>query len=286
VAATFVVTLREGFEAALLLGIVYTFLDKSGGRQYFGYVTAGGALGFAASVVMGIALTFASGPLLDLGPDLIAAGVMFVAVAVLTWHGWWMGQHARAIRGDVQRKIQEAHATRRLWAIGLIAFTGVFREGAETILFLWGLMAQATVAGGWSPLVGGVLGVSAAAALGWIVFRGGRRLSVRRFFAATSALLLFLAAGLFSAGLGKLEALGVLPQSNTLWDTSFLIGDEGFVGGLLAGLIGYRARPSQIEVAGYVLYLLLVGVWMYRRPVSRARQPVAGNLRGTIGRST
>jgi len=265
---TFVVTLREGFEAALLLGIVYTFLEKSGGRQYFGYVTTGGALGFVASVAMGIGLTFASGPLLDLGPDLIAAGVLFLAVAVLTWHSWWMSQHARAIRGEVERKIEEAHATRQLWVIGLIAFTGVFREGAETVLFLWGLMAQATLAGGWDALVGGALGLGGAAALGWAIFHGGRRLSVQRFFAVTSALLVFLAAGLFSAGLGKLEALGVLPQSDVLWDTSFLISDDGFVGGLLAGLIGYRARPSQIEVAGYVLYLIVVGLLMYRRPVS------------------
>jgi high-affinity iron transporter len=269
---TFVVTLREGFEAALLLGIVYTFLEKSGGRRYFGYVTMGGALGFVASVLMGIGVSFASGPLLDLGPDLIGAAVLFLAVAVLTWHGWWMSQHARAIRGEVERKIEEAHATRRLWAIGLIAFTGVFREGAETVLFLWGLMAQATLAGGWDALVGGVLGLGGAAALGWAIFRGGRRLSVQRFFAVTSMVLLFLAAGLFSAGLGKLEALGVLPQSDVLWDSSFLLSDEGFVGGLLAGLIGYRARPSQIEVAGYVLYLLVVGLSMYRRPVPSTRQ--------------
>ena len=101
--ATFVITLREAFEAALLLGIVYTYLDKVGGRDHYRYVTLGGALGAGASVLAGIAVSVLSGPLLDLGPDLIGAAVMFVAVVVLTWHGWWMRQHARAVRGDVQR---------------------------------------------------------------------------------------------------------------------------------------------------------------------------------------
>src|SRR5919198_5856714 len=148
--ATFVVTLREAFEAALILGIVYTYLDRVGARQHYGYATVGGALGVVASVLAGVAVSFLSGPLLDLGPDLIATAVIFVAVVLLTWHGWWMRQHARAIKGDVQRRIDEARATRRLWVIGVIAFTGVFREGAETVLFLWGLMSQAAGGGGWA----------------------------------------------------------------------------------------------------------------------------------------
>src|SRR5437867_3224077 len=134
-AATFVVTLREGFEAALLLGIVYACLDRFGARDHYRWVTLGGALGLVASILMGIAVTLLSGPLLDLGPDLVAAAVIFAAVGLLTWHGWWMSRHAQALRGDVQRRVAEAEATRRLSVLGLIAFTGVFREGAGTVLF-------------------------------------------------------------------------------------------------------------------------------------------------------
>src|SRR5207244_889543 len=137
-AATFVVTLREGFEAALLLGIVYACLDRFGARDHYRWVTLGGVLGLVASILMGIAVTLLSGPLLDLGPDLVGAAVIFAAVGLLTWHGWWMSRHAQALRGDVQRRVAEAEATRRLSVLGLIAFTGVFREGAETVLFLWG----------------------------------------------------------------------------------------------------------------------------------------------------
>src|SRR5262249_50103074 len=163
--ATFVITLREAFEAALLLGIVYTFLDKLGARQQFRYVTLGGALGLAASVALGVAVSVLSGPLLDFGPDLLGTIVIFVAVVVLTWHGWWMRQHAQAVKGDVQRRIEDARGEHRIWVVATIAFVGVFREGAETVLFLWGLMTQAGVTG-WGGMIGGVLGVVTAAALG------------------------------------------------------------------------------------------------------------------------
>src|SRR5207244_3959113 len=184
-AATFVVTLREGFEAALLLGIVYACLDRFGARQHYRWVTLGGALGLVASVLMGIAVTFLSGPLLDLGPDLVGAAVICLA--------------------------------------------------------------------------GGGLGVLTAAALGWTVFRGGTRLSVRHFFAATSVVLLLIAAGLFSTGLGKLQALGVLPVTDALWDSSALLSDHSLVGGFATGLVGYRARPTLVEVTGYMLYLITAG---------------------------
>jgi high-affinity iron transporter len=270
----FVVTLREGFEAALVLGIVYTYLNKIGAVQHYAYATRGALLGVAASIGLGIAVTVLSGPLLDLGPDLIGLGVIFVAVIVLTWHGYWMRQHARAIKGKVQRRIEEAHASHRLWVIGVIAFTGVFREGAETVLFLWGLMTQAASMSGWSSAAGAVLGVAAASALGWAIFRGGKHVSLQRFFAVTSVLLLLLAGGMFSTGVGKLEALGALPQSSTLWDTSFVLSDRSLVGGFLGGLVGYRARPSALEAGAYLAYVVIAGLLVFgRMPPSRSGSP-------------
>src|SRR2546427_9152836 len=253
---TFVVTLREGFEAALILGIVYTYLHKIGAARHYHYATRGGLLGVVASVALGVPVTALSGPLLALGPDVIGLGVIFIAVIVLPWHGYWMPRHARAVKGDVQRKIDEAQATHRLWIIGVIAFTGVFREGAETVLFLWGLLSQATSTSSWASATGAVLGLAMAAALGWAIFRGGRHMSLQRFFAVTSILLLLLAAGMFSTGVGRLEAMGVLPQSPMVWDTSFALDDHGFVGGFLGGLVGYRARPSLLEVSGYLVHLV------------------------------
>ncbi len=281
--ATFLITAREGFEAALLLGLVYASLNRIGRRDQFRDVTIGAWLGFLASVLMGIAVTLLSGPLLDLGPDLIAAAVIFTAVGLLTWHGWWMRQHARAIRGEVEHRIQDAEMTRRLWAVGLIAFMGVFREGAETVLFLWGLMTQVGASHGWDSALGAVLGLGVAAAMGWGMYRGGSRLSLPRFFAVTSVLILFLAAGLFSTGLGRLQALSVLPAADTLWDTSAALNDQSVLGSFLNGLVGYRARPSTIEAVGYVVYLVIGGglffgagtLTSWRRVADRDKQPVS-----------
>jgi len=163
VGGTFVITLREGFEAALVLGLIYTYLDKIGARREFRYVTTGAVVGVAASLVLGVMVTLLSGPLVDLGPDLIGAAVLFAASGTLTWHGWWMRQHARAVRGELEQRIDAAHARQQFWVVGVIAFTGVFREGAETVLFLWGLLTQiGTHAGGALLAVGGLLGVVGA----------------------------------------------------------------------------------------------------------------------------
>jgi high-affinity iron transporter len=263
--ATFVVTLREAFEAALILGIVYGYLEKIKARRGYRYVTWGGVLGVVASVGVGIAVTYLSGPLLDVGPDIITAVVIFAAVGLLTWHAWWMQQHARFIKGEVQHRIDEARAHNRLWVVGLIAFTGVFREGAETVLFLWGILAQAGAGTGWGSLAGGVAGVSAAAALGWGIFHGGQHVSLPRFFSVTTAFIMLLAAGLFSNGVGRLQWLGVLPASEPIWNTSWLLSDRSIAGGFLSGLIGYRSQPSLPEVGAYLVYLIVVWVLLFAR---------------------
>src|SRR5215510_3617825 len=284
--ATFLITLREAFEASLLLGLVYTYLDKIDGREHFRWVNWGGLLGLLASIGMGIAVSYFSGPLLDLGPDVIGAAILFVAVILLTWHAWWMQQHARGIRGDVEKRIDEARTTQRLWIVGTIAFTGVFREGAETVVFLWGIMAEATSVAGWGTLAAGVGGVVIAALLGWAIFHGGKSVSLPTFFTVTTVLILLLAAGLFSTGLGRLQLLGVLPMMAPVWDTSSILSDRSIVGSFLAGLVGYRARPSLLEVGGYLAYLIGAGFLLFRTsskpmPVSAGadRQPVARRSR-------
>ena len=118
-------------------------------------------------------------------------------------------------------------------------------------------MTQVGSTQGWDSAMGAVLGLAVAAALGWGVYHGGARLSLPRFFTATSVLILFLAAGLFSTGLGRLQALGALPPADILWDTSAVLSNESILGSFLNGLVGYRARPSTIEAFGYLAYLVV-----------------------------
>src|SRR5499426_1181191 len=262
--ATFVVTLREAFEAALVLGIIYSYLGKIGARDGFSYVTRGGVVGLLASLGMGVGVGYLSGPLLDVGPDIITVGVMLAAVALLTWHAWWMQQYARLIKSDVHHRIDEARAGNRLWVVGLIAFTAVFREGAETVLFLWGIVAQAG-GGGWGSVVGGLAGVGCAAIIGWIIFRGGQRMSLGTFFSVTTIFIMLLAAGLFSSGVARLGGIGVLPVSEPVWNTSWLLSDKSLIGGFLSGLVGYRSEPTLPEVIAYVAYVVIVGLLLFGR---------------------
>ena len=266
--ATFIVTLREAFEAALVLGIIYSYLEKVGARDGVRYLTRGGLLGLLASVAMGIGVSYLSGPLLDIGPDLITLVVIFAAVGLLTWHAWWMQQHARLIKGQVQHRIDEARASNRLWVVGLIAFTSVFREGAETVLFLWGIVSEEGA--GWGSLIGGIAGIVGAAALGWAAFRGGQRLSLQRFFSVTTVFIMLLAAGLLSRGIGRLQGMGFLPFSEPVWNTSWLLSDGSVAGGFLSGLVGYRAQPTLPEVFAYVAYVVIVGLILFARRASAA----------------
>jgi high-affinity iron transporter len=196
--------------------------------------------------------------------------VLFVSVGVLTSMLLWMRQHARGLRSEVHRQVEEALLTQRWWLVGVIAFTGVFREGAETVLYMWALLTQA---GGGASLVGGLLGLATAALLAWGVFHGGTAISLRHFFLLTSVLLLFVAAGLLSTGVGRLQGLGVLPGSEALWDTSFLLRDDGLAGAFLKGLIGYRTRPTGLEVAAYIGYLLIAGLMLFGNRLSARGQP-------------
>jgi len=261
--ATFIITLREGFEASLLLGLLYSYLSKTGNRKHFNYVTMGALVAVMACVGLGFAVNLLSGPLLDLGPDLVSAVVLFVAVVLLTWHGWWMQRHAQEMKGNVIRRLDKARSAQRLWVVGVIAFAAVFREGSEMILFLWGLLTQVSSQGGWGNITGGLIGLMTAGALGWMVFRGSDGVSLRMFFAATSILLLFLAAGMFSTGIGRLQGLGILPVTAPLWDTSSILSDEHGVGKLLSGMIGYHARPSVFEAVAYSVYLLIAGLLLF-----------------------
>src|SRR5262245_31371033 len=270
---TLLVMWRESLEAALIVGILLTYLTRSGHRAGIPFVWAGAAAGVVAAVLTAAA---SNGVLARLDPDaqeLAQAGVLFLAVGVLTWMVLWMHRNARGLSGDLRRKADAALATGRLLGLATIALTAVFREGIETVLFLWGIVVQRGDLTAVPLVAAGLLGAGLAVATAYLFFTGFRFLKLQTFFRVTGALLLLVAAGLLSAGLNKLIGLGYLsPLVSQVWNTSWLLRDDSVVGALLGALVGYRSRPSLLEVLAVSLYLPLM-LWMLRRADLAAHQP-------------
>lgn len=269
---TLLIMWRESLEAALIVGILLTYLARGGHRTGLSFVCGGAVAGVGTAVAVAAA---SNGVLARLDPDtqeLAQAGMLFLAVGVLTWMVLWMHRNARGLSGDLRRRADAALATGRLLGLATVAFTAVFREGVETVLFLWGVVVQRGGATAIPLVTAGLLGAALAVATAWLFFSGFRFLRLQTFFRVTGALMLLVAAGLLSAGLNKLIALGYLPPLIAqVWNTSWLLRDDSVLGALLGAFVGYRSRPSLLEVLALALYLPAM-LWALRYADLRARQ--------------
>jgi len=214
-----VVTLREGFEAALIVGIVLAFLSRSGRRDAFRAVWLGTAAALGVSVAAAVALFAVDAELEGVAEALWEGGAMLAAAGLLTWMIFWMRRQARSLRRELEQKVEGALATGSSLALAGVAFVAVLREGIETSLFLFGTFGAA---GAVTSAIGALAGLIAAVALGYAFYRGASRLDLRRFFTVTSALLLLFAAWLLERGLEQLAEGGVLPESEALVWGAFL----------------------------------------------------------------
>lgn len=264
--ATFVITWRETIEAALIVGILLAYLRKIGHQHEFRYVFVGTFLAVIASLLFAGFSGLVNRLLEGIGEGLFDALVLLTAVAVLTYMVVWMHHNAREIRGELQTKADQALARHQLWALGTLAFVGVFREGVETVLFLWGLLLQAGPAVGiWFQVLGGLLGIALGVVTAWLFFKGFGHLDLRVFFKVTGVLLLFIAAGMLAAAGGRLVSAGLVPPLiEPVWDSSWLLSEHSLIGKLIAGLFGYRSRPSLVEIILYVGYFPLAIAWLRR----------------------
>jgi high-affinity iron transporter len=215
------VTLREGFEAALLIGIVLAFLRQAGVEGKTRGVWLGIGAAVAVSVVAGAALFAVGGGLEGTAEALFEAGAMLAAVAVLTWMTFWMQRQARGLAGELRERVSGALVVGGA-ALFWVAFIMVVREGLETALFLFAGSADASR---WATVVGGLSGLLVAVALGYAVYRGGSRVSARTFFRVTGALLIVFAAYLL---FGALHELGEAAGSEALEESGpFVAGAYG-----------------------------------------------------------
>jgi high-affinity iron transporter len=208
-----VVTLREGFEASLIVGIVLAFLNRTGRRDAFWPVWLGAFAAAAISIAVGVVLYLIGTEFEGRAEAIWEGSIMVAAAAMLTWMVFWMRGHARTIRRDLESQVEHAVKVGSTFGLAAVAFVGVLREGLETALFLLGTLENSNAG---VSLVGGLLGLVAAFALGYLFYKGSNRLDLRRFFMVTSLLLLAFASWLLFGGVHELAEGGLLPESMAL----------------------------------------------------------------------
>ncbi len=252
-AASLVITLREGLEASLIIAIILAYLVRVGARGRAPAVWWGVLAAAAASAVLGAAIWATVGALAGRAEDLFEGGAMLLAAGVLTYMVVWMRHQAATARADVQGQVAAALRSGSGVALYGLAFVAVAREGVETVLFLF---AATRASSPLESLVGGGLGVAVAAALGYGVYAGSRRLNLRAFFEVSGLLLIFFAAGLLAHGVHELQEAAVLPVLvEHVWNVNWLLDEDSELGSLLEALLGYDGNPSLLEVLSYAGYL-------------------------------
>jgi high-affinity iron transporter len=254
--AAFFVTLREGLEAVLIVGIIAAYLVKVGRRDALRQVALGVIAAAVVATVVGVAVAATIGRLPLVVQETFEGAAAMGAVVVLTWMLFWMRRQGRALKGGLEAGVAEALGRGHARALVGLAFLAVVREGLETVLFLLAVLGASGDTVG--ALTWAVIGLLVATAIGWAIFAAGVRIDLRRFFSVTSVLLIFVAAGLSAYAVRALTEAGWLPLTAVAFDLAGLLPERGPVGSVLAGLFGYRAAPTITELAAYVAYLVPV----------------------------
>jgi high-affinity iron transporter len=273
--AAFLITLREGIEAALLISIILAYLNAIGRRDRHRTVWAGTAAALGGSVVAGAVIFLVAGELSHTASEAFEGVVSYLAVGVLTWMIFWMRRNAIKIKGDLHERVDVAVASRSTLALGTLAFLVVGREGLETALFLFSAFKATAETPAALTILGAVLGLALASGLGLALYKGGIRLNLRTFFRVTGALILVVAASLLVYGTHELLEVGAF---------RFLGGgvllSEAPVGAVVMSainrvVVGLGGTPTWLEFGLWLLYLVVTGFLFFRPVPSPARRPAA-----------
>lgn len=252
-----IIVFRESLEAALLIGIIAAATRGLSGRNL--WLAIGIGVGLAGSlIVAGLAETIAE--LAEgTGQELFNAAVLGIAVLMLGWHNIWMASHGREMAADAKSLGQSVRSGERaMSALSILIAVAVLREGSETVLFLYG-MAAGNGNGQFSLLCGSLLGLLGGVGAGWVIYRGLARIPIRHFFSVTSALILFMAAGM-AGQMARFLVQGdvIQPLATPLWDTSRFLSMDSALGNFMHLLAGYDASPSGMQVLFYAATFLLI----------------------------
>lgn len=253
--AGMLITIREGLEAFLIVGILLGYLTKLGQFRFKRYIWGGTGAAIIASIIIALAFQALAIRFEGRWAEIFEVVVALIAIGVLTWMVLWMQRQSRRIKSELEQKVSAALSSNQAYALAGLAFISVFREGLETALFLSALLFSTKE----GLLLGSALGL-AAAAIAYLIFRTTISLNLRAFFLVTGVLLIFIAAGLLSHSIRALQELRALPIFiDPIWNSNNLIDEEGLLGRLLHAFIGYEATPSLLQFIGYLTYIGIFG---------------------------
>jgi high-affinity iron transporter len=275
--ANYLIGLREGLEASLVVSILATFLVKAGRRDKLKLVWAGVVAALVVAAVGWGLLQFVTAlTAKSFTTQETIGGVMsIVAVGFVTWMIFWMRKASRSIARELRERMGQALELGS-GAVVLLAFLAVFRESIETAFIVYASAASATTA---TPLVGVLLGLGTAVVLGFGIYRGAVKINLAVFFKWTGALLVLVAAGIFAYGFHDLQEANILPGlHNIAFDISHVIPPDSWYGVLLKGIFNFSPAPTVIEAFAWLVYLVPV-LFLYFRPVKSASPPPAVPVR-------
>jgi len=276
----YLIGLREGLEATLVVVILVAYLVKSDRTSLLGRIWTGVAIAVGVSLAFGALLTFGPRGLSFEAQEAIGGTLSIIAVGFVTWMVMWMARSARSLSGDLKGQVDKAAAAGGAASLVLVAMLAVGREGLETALFLWAATAAADSTTG--PLVGAALGIGTAVVLGYLFYRGAVKINLSKFFTWTGAILILVAAGVLAYGIHDLQEAGILPGLNNLaFDVSATIPPSSILGTVLKGVFNFSPATTWLEAIAWVAYvvptmfLFVRMVWGSAPPPRVATTPAA-----------
>lgn len=253
---SFLLSLREGLEAALIIGIVLGALKKIQQTKYNRNVWLGAGSAALLSLFGALGLNALGASFEGTAEEIFEGFAMLTAAGVLTWMVFWMQRQSQNVKSELENEVKLTAVRNGGKALFTLAFVAVIREGIELALFL---TAATVTSGARQVLIGGLLGLAAAVALGWALFATTVRLNLQRFFQVTGILLIIFAAGLLAHGVHEFNEVGWIPVGiEHIWDFNHVLDENSTLGEMLKALFGYNGNPSLTEVLAYVLYFVVI----------------------------
>ncbi|MCC6499836.1 MAG: FTR1 family protein [Anaerolineales bacterium] len=277
---TYLLSLREGLEAALIIGIVLGALTKIRRTNLSPAVWLGTLSAVGVCILAAILLTVFGLSLEEEAEEIFEGVTMLIAAGILTWMIFWMGKQARFLKGELEAGVNKAASSTGKRAVFWLAFVAVVREGIELALFITAAFfvgATSDVSNNIAQtLAGAILGLGTAILLGYTIFATTVRLDLRRFFQVTGLLLILFAAGLVAHGVHEFNEVGLIPPViEHIWDLNAVLDENSVMGLLLKTLFGYNGNPSLTEMIAYFGYLIVI-LFLWRRENTVQTQATAG----------